>query len=241
MGIHAVYARLMRGFRRRRMRAFERRFQPGPETRILDVGGTPFNWQFVRARSRVTLLNLEPPAGAEALPANFTLLRGSGVALAFPDAAFDVAFSNSVIEHLGSWESQQAFARELRRVGRGVWVQTPARSFPFEPHLLTPFVHYLPRRWQARLLRNFTVWGWIARPSPQSVSRFLSETRLLGGAEMRALFPDCEIRRERFLGLTKAWVAVRQAQSAGPGPEAAGCAEPGPPPHRRRAPGTARA
>jgi hypothetical protein len=27
---------------------------------------------------------------------------------------------------------------------------------------------------------------------------------------MRALFPDCELRRERFLGLTKAWIAVRR-------------------------------
>ena len=29
--------------------------------------------------------------------------------------------------------------------------------------------------------------------------------------EMRRLFPDCEIRRERFLGFTKAYVAVRAA------------------------------
>ena len=32
---------------------------------------------------------------------------------------------------------------------------------------------------------------------------------LLDGREMRALFPDCEIRRERFLGLTKSYVAIR--------------------------------
>ncbi len=80
---------------------------------------------------------------------------------------------------------------------------------PAEPHLLTPFVHYLPRRLQSRLLRRFTLWGWIARPSPEQVERFVRDTRLLTHREMQSLFPDCEIRRERFLGFTKSYVAVR--------------------------------
>jgi hypothetical protein len=90
-----------------------------------------------------------------------------------------------------------------------VWVQTPARWFPFEPHLLAPCLHYLPRAWQRRLLRHCTPWGWIARPSREANDCFLAQTRLLTHREMRELFPDCEIRRERFLGLTKAYVAVR--------------------------------
>jgi len=215
MGVHAVYDRLLRRFRRRRMRAFERTFRPDAATRILDVGGTPYNWRLLGLSRRVTLLNREPPhdpgEGGPELP----LVIGDATALEFPDGAFDVAFSNSVIEHLGSWQRQQAFARELRRVGRGVWVQTPARSFPVEPHLLTLFVHYLPRRWQRRLIRRFTLWGWLSRPTPERIERFLAETRLLGHAEMRTLFPDCEIRRERFLGLTKAYVAVRPAAGQG--------------------------
>jgi hypothetical protein len=59
-------------------------------------------------------------------------------------------------------------------------------------------------------VRNFTGWGLLTRPSPERVDGFLGELRLLGRAEMQALFPDCEIRRERFLGLTKAYVAVRR-------------------------------
>ena len=74
---------------------------------------------------------------------------------------------------------------------------------------MTPLVHYLPRSWQRRLLRRCTLWGLLSRPSQEQVDRFLAGTRLLGYDEMRRLFPDCEIRRERFLGLTKAYVAVR--------------------------------
>ena len=90
-----------------------------------------------------------------------------------------------------------------------MWVQTPARSFFFEPHLLAPFIHFLPLSWQRRLVRNFTLWGWITRPSQASVDRMLGELRLLDYAAFRELFSDCEIRRERFFGFTKAFVAVR--------------------------------
>jgi hypothetical protein len=209
MRIHAVYARLLRPFRRRRMQRFAQEFREGRGLRVVDVGGSPFNWSFAPETPRLVLVNLRAPGDARTLPDGIRLVIGDGTRLAFADAAFDVAFSNSVIEHLGTLERQAAFAAELRRVARGLWVQTPARGFPFEPHLLAPFVHWLPQRWQRRLLRRFTLWGWLSRPSPERVERFLAETRLLGLREMRELFPDCEIRRERFLGLTKSYVAVR--------------------------------
>jgi hypothetical protein len=209
MDVHAVYDVFLRRFRRRRMRAFAAAFRVGPDTTVLDVGGTPYNWQWLEPRCRLTLLNLEPPAEGAELPAGARAVVGSGARLGFRDGAFDVAFSNSVIEHLGSFERQAAFASELRRVGRGVWVQTPARSFPIEPHLLAIGIHWLPRRWQRRLVRRASLWGWLSRPSAERIEAFLAEIRLLDGQEMQRLFPDCEIRRERVLGLTKAYVAVR--------------------------------
>ncbi len=210
MDVHVVYDFFLRPFRRRRMRAFARTFCVDESTRVLDVGGTTYNWALLDARLQVTLLNVEPPRDARELPEDLSAVVGSGTRLPFGDAAFDVVFSNSVIEHVARRDDREAFARELRRVGRGVWVQTPARSFFVEPHLLAPFLHWLPVGWQRRLIRWASLWGWIARPSPEHVERFLEETRLLSAAEMKALFPDCELRRERFLGLTKSYVAVRR-------------------------------
>ena len=46
-------------------------------------------------------------------------------------------------------------------------------EFPIEPHVLTPFIHWLPRKLQARLLRNFTVWGLMTRPDAAARARFL--------------------------------------------------------------------
>ncbi len=190
------------------MNRFMKTFQPTAETSVLDVGGTVYNWERIDARFPVTLLNTEP-SESDALDARYALIQGSGTQLDFPDRSFDIAFSNSVIEHVGSLDAQRSFAKELQRVGRQVWVQTPARSFFFEPHLLTPFIHFLPLSWQRRLVRNFTLWGWITRPSRASVDRMLGGLRLLDYATFRELFSDCEIHRERFLGFTKAFVAVR--------------------------------
>ena len=207
MDIHRVYRALGAGFRRRRMRRFEREFRPTARTRILDVGGTRAQWDLAATRPRVTLSNLDARALDGAAP--FAAVAASGLALPHPDASFDIAFCNSVIEHVGGRDAQQALASQLSRVARGLWIQTPARHFFFEPHLLTPFFHYLPARWQRRLVRRFTVWGWLARPDPQQARAMVDGTRLLGAAEFSALFPDCEIRRERFLGFTKSYIAVR--------------------------------
>ena len=72
-------------------------------------------------------------------------------------------------------------------------------------------VHWLPKSWQKRLGRNFTVYGWMLRRRSEDVAQLVDELRLLTYREMEQLYPDCEIRRERFLGLTKSYIAVRAA------------------------------
>lgn len=210
MRIRAVWTFLSKSFRKRRMTRFMQQFHPTEETRILDVGGTLFNWQFVDCRCRVTLLNLVNPSHSGDFPDNYEFVEGDGTDLRYDDNAFDIVFSNSVIEHVGSYERQRLFAAESLRVGKAVWVQTPARCFFLEPHLVTPFIHFFPVTWQRKLLRRFTLWGWLTRPSPERIEQFLASVRLLNYREMRELFPGCEIRRERFLLLTKSYIAVRE-------------------------------
>ncbi len=210
MNLDRIYGWFLPLFRRRRMKHFLRTFDPRLETRILDVGGGVLNWELIGCDSHITILNLSDPPAPSSSQSHFTFVRGDGRSLQYPDNAFDIVFSNSVIEHLSSWENQVRFAQEIRRVSGNVWVQTPARSFFLEPHLLTPFIHFVSRRWQKLLLRNFTVWGLITRPSPSQIDHFLDEVRLLSFDEMRTLFPDCTIFREKFLWLTKAYIAIKR-------------------------------
>jgi len=180
------------------------------ETRVLDVGGTPETWLLLDVRPHVTLLNT--PRTREEFAAAPDWVAGDGRALPFRDATFDVVFSNSVIEHVGDSASQQLFAREVMRVGRAFWVQTPNRWFPVEQHLLTPLVHWLPKPLQRRIVPHFTVWNTLVRPTPDRrdfyLRHYLDEVHLLGPADLRRLFPNARLIRERFFGWTKSLIVT---------------------------------
>jgi SAM-dependent methyltransferase len=197
------------------MQAFITAFEVKEHTRILDVGGTPGLWDLLSVRPSVTLLNGPGEEACPRSPARFPLVLADGLHLPFRDGAFDIVFSNSVIEHVGSSARQQAFAQEVRRVARGYWVQTPNRFFPIETHLWMPIVHLLPKSWCAFLIRRFTIWELVFRPRPDQkehwLNHFLQDIRLLSGKELKAHFPDAAIRRERWLFFTKSLIAVRRA------------------------------
>jgi Methyltransferase domain len=190
-------------FRRRRFSGFDQ-FLSGISS-IVDFGGTPSIWLSISRRD-VVLLNIDD----QPAPADFVVMKGDARKTPFPDHSFDLAFSNSTIEHVGTWQDQQEFAKELCRVGKRVYCQTPARSFFFEPHYFTPFVVWvgflLKHYW---FVRYFTYYGLRWQPSRNQVKDFQSHLRLLNYSEMRQLFPNCSIRRERFLGMTKAYIAIR--------------------------------
>ncbi|HAB18664.1 MAG TPA: class I SAM-dependent methyltransferase [Verrucomicrobiota bacterium] len=209
MNIQSLYNRISPWFRRRRMAQFLETVRPSGQTEVLDIGGYPWVWAQAGVPFPVLVINVDVPPGLERYEPQFRTRRGDARRLEFADRSFEVAYSNSVIEHLSTWENQQAFAQEARRVARKLWIQTPARSFPIEPHLIAPFVHWFSQGVQRHLLRWCTVWGWLTRPTREQVRAFLAEVRLLTFREMQQLFPDCQIIRERLFGLTKSYIAVR--------------------------------
>lgn len=194
-------------FRRKRFAGFKH-FLSGIES-IIDFGGTPSIWVGID-RSGVVLLNIDE----QKTPPGFVAIKGDARKTEFPDYSFDLAFSNSAIEHVGTWQDQQAFARELCRVGKRIYCQTPARCFFFEPHYFTPCVHWVPfllnKYW---FVRYFTYYGLRWKPSKEQVKDFQYHLRLLNYSEMKQLFPNCTIRRERFLGMTKAYIALGQCST----------------------------
>jgi len=192
------------------MRAFAEQFRVSASTTVLDIGGAPETWDLLPIRPQVTLLNIWPLCPWR-LPERMQYVHGDARATGFADSSFDLAFSNSVIEHVGTWEDQRRFAEEVRRIARDYYVQTPNRAFPIEPHYAAPFVHWLPQHVQRRILRYATPWGWLQRPTQAYVDRVVAEIRLLDEREVRTLFPDATISVERVCGFAKSFIAVRLA------------------------------
>jgi SAM-dependent methyltransferase len=161
--LRRVASRVSMRSRERKLQLFLDLLQPGPETTVVDVGVTdaPFGAgstdNFFEALypwpERITGVgHTELERFAAAFP-QVRAVRADGRDLPFPNAEFDVGFSNAVVEHVaGGREGQRRFVHELCRVSRRVFVTTPNRRFPLEVHTLLPFVHWLPKGPRERLL-----------------------------------------------------------------------------------------
>ena len=143
--------------RERKLKLFLDELQPTPETTVLDVGADELGFgegdgcgtlNFFEERypwpERITALGLHDGSGFRDRYPHIPYVQGDACALPFPDAAFDVVFSNAVIEHVGGRERQRKLVSEAIRVGRRVFVTTPNRRFPVEVHTRLPLVHWLP-------------------------------------------------------------------------------------------------
>jgi hypothetical protein len=195
--------------RERRFKLFEELGTALPRPlRILDIGGTNAFWEqrgwAGRDDVQITLVNLKTEPRKHA---NIHPTVGDATNLAeHADGAFDIAFSNSVIEHLFELEAQAAMAREVQRVARAFWVQTPNFWFPMEPHFLVPGWHWMPERARIALIRRRAC-GWRGPcPDPDVAARTVREIRLLTRRQLRRLFPGATVHSERIAGLPKSFV-----------------------------------
>jgi N-acetylglucosaminyldiphosphoundecaprenol N-acetyl-beta-D-mannosaminyltransferase len=188
-------SRLAERARRRRHLLYRRLVKPGSDERIVDIGCGSAGLAQLEAESRITGVDLSerPPGGYAASHRHY--VRADARALPFDDREFDIAYSNSVIEHLRP-SDRSKFAAETTRVAGRYFVQTPNRWFPIEPHVLLPFFQHLPLGLRRRLWR----FGVFRTP--------FEDIRLLDARELRTLFPDAVIARERIGPLTKSLMAV---------------------------------
>jgi ubiquinone/menaquinone biosynthesis C-methylase UbiE len=150
--------------------SFEREFQKtlsllrrvkefGPGADVLEIGsgsgwftilarkggfravGVEVSWELVEfARRRAAEAGVEAPfheARAESLP--------------LPDAAFDVAYANSVMEHVKGWREAVREAHRVLRPGGLLFVGTTNRLYPISTEIDYPFYQWLPLGVQKRI------------------------------------------------------------------------------------------
>ena len=193
-------------FRPERMRQMALYFSISRKTKVLDVGGSYNNWSYLENMPKLTLLNLAQPPGS--LPAEVQYVRGDARSLPFADKSFDVVYSNSVIEHVGGRSDQIEMAKEMMRVGKSYYCQTPNYWFFIEPHFLGPIIHWLPVSIRGLLGKWFSLRGLITRNSLNKLNEFARSIHLHKRYEINRIFPGAILINEYFLGFPKSFIVV---------------------------------
>lgn len=224
--LHGIIGHFRTASRRRRSALFHSLFCVDADMRILDLGGA--NGAHVHGLLAGTAaqpgnvyvadIDHEAVRNATASYGYTPVFLAEDGALPFPDRYFDIVICSSVLEHVtvpkreiwrmssGSEFARRArarqrqFAAELARVGIGYFVQVPCRWFPIETHTWLPFLGYLPRSLQCRIMEISNRF-WIK----QSIPDFYLPT----ATEMAGYFPRARLTRERVIGVTKSLIAFR--------------------------------
>ena len=182
------------------------------ESTILDIGGTELYWEnrgFIGKGKTIIIVNWIP---IKTKNQNIHSVVADARNLSmFKDKSIDIVYSNSVIEHLGSFEGQKEMANEIRRTAKRYYVQTPCFYFPLEPHFLFPFFQFFPVCVRVFLVMKFSL-GWYQKFTSKSEAfNAVNNIRLLKKKELKTLFPGSIIYFEKFFGMTKSYVVVKDS------------------------------
>jgi hypothetical protein len=137
--------------------------RPAPEDTILDVGATSddsyessnYLEAWYPRKVAITACGVDDASFLEARYPGMRFVPANGLDLCFPDRSFDIVHSSAVLEHVGSAANQRRFVQECVRVARrAVFITTPNRWFPVEPHTSLPLLHWLPKPVFRSLLRH---------------------------------------------------------------------------------------
>ena len=228
--MNGLRARLHDRFHEARAQLFVDLLEPWPGARLLDLGGG--GGALARRITRrvplaVTVADIAQATRDEAIRLGFThVLLSPDADLPFRPGEFDYLLCNSVIEHVtlpkaqcavtarvpqDVWKrearaAQKSFAQRIRTLAPSYFVQTPHKHFPIDPHVLLPFVQYLPHNHVCRLVR-WTDQYWI------KTCLGCVDWELLTPAVIGELFPDANVLVERFAGLPKSVVAWKRSVS----------------------------
>lgn len=190
--------------RKRKYENFLNAFPVQPDTTILDVGYTDLEYtgydnyleKHYPHPENITALGVVEPKEFAARYPKVRTVQYDGTVFPFADKQFDICWSNAVIEHVGNFEKQVFFLKEVKRVAKSAYLTTPNRYFPIEVHTRLPFLHWLPREIFNRILvavgKDYAAGDYMFLLSLGDVKRLLAAAGIA----------DYTIIKNRFFGFT---------------------------------------
>lgn len=210
-------------WRDKRARNFLEKMRPKPTDVVLDLGSLNGDYlaKYYPYPKNIFLADINEHKMKEGVKRNglggYFKLDENG-RLPFEDNAFDIVFCNSVIEHvtipkkmLGEVTNtefyktananQEGFIKEINRISKKYFIQTPYKHFPLEAHSWMPFVQYLShtaRWWLSQVTKKWWVASWNSDFYLYDKPRFAEHC--VGATK---------IEFEKTLGVTKALIAIK--------------------------------
>ena len=147
-----------------------------------------------------TGLGIESMEGMDKIYPGMKFVQYGGGTFPFDDNQFDWAYSNAVIEHVGSKEVKTEFIKEMCRVAKHVFFTTPNKYFPVDSHTLVFFRHWNDKhfyKWRQKHNK------WLPKDTLNLVS-IKELKRLLNDAGVKKYM----IKRNRVLGMTMTFTVI---------------------------------
>ena len=191
----------------------ERLLEQKDSIKILDIGGEIDFWKHMgwqNERCTIYLLNLEDRIAASSGDSmGFVWVQGNALDLPYQAGDFDLIFSNSVIEHVGSYQNQALFASEVNRVCSKYMIQTPSLWFPLEPHSLLPLFQFIPHPIRAILIMVFNINYFPKQKTYKAALETSRSTLMFSKKRFQQIFPDATIQVETLFGIPKSYTAIK--------------------------------
>ncbi len=178
------------------------------EIKILDIGGTNYFWDLWLKKIPIpidlTILNISQ----EVTKGYKSIILDANELYKLENLDYDVVFSNSLIEHLTTYENQIKFAETVQRISKKHFIQTPAFIFPLEPHFLFPFFHLFSRNIRVFLVQHLNLGWYKKQKNKREAEKLVDEIRILKKNELKDMFPNSEIITEKIFFITKSYIVV---------------------------------
>ena len=191
--------------------------------KICDIGGTYRYWllfpfeDFKEITFEISIVNLEKIIELENTNysklfnhANLKFKTEVGNGCDMPQYEvneYHLAFSTSVIEHVGNWQNIIKFASETQRVGKYHFIQTPNYCFPIEPHYFLPLIHFFPRPIHTKLLML------LKKRSFHEATANFEDNRMLTLKEFRYVYPHSKLIKEKYFLLNKSFTLISKIKN----------------------------
>lgn len=158
--LNKIRTRIQGSNRNKKYKIFLDTMKPNFNDSILDIGygggeSSPYT-NFLEKKypypAKITALGIDKPNKFLELYPKVNVVKYDGGIFPFSSERFDIGWSNAVLEHVGNFNSQLLFIKEIKRTCKRAFVTTPNKYFPIEIHTRIPLLHFLPKSFFYRIL-----------------------------------------------------------------------------------------